>query len=93
MSEKFQNNIPDQLVYGNDILELTVLGGIRLEGLDRMRATVKVQLQESSRPPIRHNFREVQYRAGHRYVSSTENYLVNDLEDLQEDINKYHPIG
>lgn len=40
-----------------------------------------------------HNLREVQYMAGHRYVSSTENYLVNDLEDLQEDINKYHPIG
>jgi integrase/recombinase XerD len=40
-----------------------------------------------------HNLREVQYMAGHRYISSTENYLVNDLEDLQEDINKYHPIS
>lgn len=40
-----------------------------------------------------HNLREVQYFAGHRYVSSTESYLINDLEDLQEDINKYHPIG
>ena len=35
--------------------------------------------------------RKVQYKAGHRYVSSTETYLINDLEDLQEDINKYHP--
>ncbi len=40
-----------------------------------------------------YNLREVQYFAGHRYVSSTESYLINDLEDLQEDINKYHPIG
>ncbi len=40
-----------------------------------------------------YNLREVQYFAGHRYVSSTENYLINDLDDLQEDINKYHPIG
>lgn len=39
-----------------------------------------------------HNLREVQYRAGHRYVSSTEAYLVNDIEDLQEDINKFHPL-
>jgi len=39
-----------------------------------------------------YNLREVQYMAGHRYVSSTEAYLINDLEDLQEDINKYHPI-
>jgi integrase/recombinase XerD len=40
-----------------------------------------------------HNLREVQYMAGHRYVSSTEGYLINDLDDLQEDIAKFHPIG
>jgi integrase/recombinase XerD len=40
-----------------------------------------------------YNLREVQYMAGHRYVSSTENYLINDMEDLTEDITKYHPIG
>lgn len=39
------------------------------------------------------NLREVQYMAGHRYVSSTEAYLINDLDGLQEDITKYHPIG
>ncbi len=40
----------------------------------------------------RYNLREVQYMAGHRYVSSTESYLVNDLDGLQEDISKFHPI-
>ena len=40
-----------------------------------------------------YNLREVQYFAGHRYVSSTESYLINDLEDLKEDINRYHPIN
>jgi integrase/recombinase XerD len=40
-----------------------------------------------------YNLREVQHMAGHRFVSSTEAYLVNDLEDLQEDVGKYHPIG
>ena len=40
-----------------------------------------------------HNLRKTQYMAGHRYVSSTEAYQVNNLEDLQEDITKYHPIG
>lgn len=40
-----------------------------------------------------YNLREVQYFAGHRYVSSTEAYLINDLDDLQEEIGKYHPIG
>lgn len=40
-----------------------------------------------------YNLREVQYMAGHRFVSSTEAYLINDLDDLQEDITKFHPIG
>lgn len=40
-----------------------------------------------------YNLRQVQYMAGHRYVSSTEAYFVNDLDDLQEDISKFHPIG
>lgn len=40
-----------------------------------------------------YNLRQVQYMAGHRYVSSTESYYINDLDDLQEDISKYHPMG
>ncbi len=40
-----------------------------------------------------YNLREVQYRAGHRYVSSTESYKQNDLEGLQEEVNMYHPLG
>lgn len=40
-----------------------------------------------------YNLRQVQYMSGHRYVSSTESYLVNQMEDLQADIEQYHPIG
>jgi site-specific recombinase XerD len=36
--------------------------------------------------------RKAQYLAGHRYISSTEQYLPNNLEDLTEDINKLHPF-
>lgn len=46
---------PDQLIYENDLLELTVLGGIKLEGLDRMRATVKIQMKATAIPPVRHS--------------------------------------
>ncbi len=42
---------------------------------------------------IQYNLRQVQYMAGHRFVSSTEKYLVNQMEDLQSDIDKFHPIG
>jgi integrase/recombinase XerD len=40
-----------------------------------------------------YNIREVQYMAGHRYISSTERYLQDDLENLQEVIESLHPIG
>jgi len=39
-----------------------------------------------------YNLREVQYLAGHRYISSTESYFENDLEGLQEEVNLYHPL-
>jgi site-specific recombinase XerC len=39
-----------------------------------------------------YNLRQVQYMAGHRYVSSTEGYLVNQMEDLQADIDQFHPF-
>ena len=58
-----------------------------IESLKQMRASVITGWLKV------YNLREVQYMAGHRYVSSTENYLINDLEDLQEEIGKYHPIG
>lgn len=39
-----------------------------------------------------YNLRQVQYMAGHRYVSSTESFLVNEMDGMIEDIDKYHPI-
>ena len=40
-----------------------------------------------------HNLREVQYLAGHRYISSTESYLQNDLQELKEEVQQFHPLG
>ncbi len=53
--ETFNIQNPEQLIYDNELLLLTVLGGIKLEGLDRMRVTLKIQVKETSIPPIRHN--------------------------------------
>ena len=36
--------------------------------------------------------RAVQYKAGHRYVSTTERYQATNLEDLQEALNEHHPL-
>ena len=38
------------------------------------------------------NLRQVQYMAGHRYISSTERYQINDIEDLKKEIENYHPM-
>ncbi len=40
-----------------------------------------------------YNLRKVQYLAGHRYISSTERYLQDDLENLHEIVNNFHPIN
>jgi len=40
-----------------------------------------------------HNLREVQYMAGHKYVSSTERYQLNNLEHLQSKLEKLHPLN
>jgi integrase/recombinase XerD len=39
------------------------------------------------------NLREVQYMAGHKYVSSTERYQTNSLDSLQSKLEKYHPLN
>jgi hypothetical protein len=50
----FATENADQLIYRNEILNIEVLGGVRLEGLDRMRVTLKVSLEGSEVPPVRH---------------------------------------
>jgi site-specific recombinase XerD len=40
-----------------------------------------------------YNLRKTQYLAGHRYVSSTEAYQVNNIDELHENITKYHPLN
>ena len=40
-----------------------------------------------------YDVRKVQYMAGHRYVSSTQAYGKQSLEDLQERIDEVHPLN
>ncbi len=41
----------------------------------------------------KYDLRTVQYMSGHKRISSTERYQIGYLEDLQESINKCHPLG
>jgi len=96
MANKLNSNNTDQLIYENDILQLTVLGGIKLEGLDRMRVTVKIQLQESSRPPVRHNldlYNDTQLEKFIRKIAEKleigTSIIAASLSELTEELEKY----
>lgn len=52
MKDKLDTANPDHITYDYPPLEITVLGGIRLEGLDRMRATLKIKHEVQA---LRHN--------------------------------------
>lgn len=40
-----------------------------------------------------YNLREVQYMAGHRYISSTESYQQSEMEGLKEEVQQFQPFG
>ncbi|WP_315814208.1 hypothetical protein [Paraflavitalea speifideaquila] len=37
--------------------------------------------------------RQVQYMAGHKYISSTGKYAAQEVEDLKDALAKHHPFG
>lgn len=58
----------------------------RIKNLDQIRASVITQWLKQ------HDLRKVQYLAGHKYVSSTEKYKANVIDELQADVLKFHPL-
>ena len=95
MSE-FQIENPDQLIYTNELLTITVLGGIKLEGLDRLRTTLKVELNGSSRPAVRHNldlYNDTQSEKFMRKVAERHeigtSVIAASLNELTEQLEHY----
>lgn len=58
----------------------------RIKNFDQIRASVITAWLRQ------YDLRKVQYLAGHKYVSSTEDYKANVMDELQDDITKYHPL-
>jgi len=47
---------PELLLYETDLLHITILGGIKITGLDRLRVTLKIERKEYSHHlPVRHS--------------------------------------
>ncbi len=58
----------------------------RIKNFDQVRASVITAWLKQ------YDLRKVQYLAGHKYVSSTEDYKANNIDELQDDITKFHPL-
>lgn len=91
-----QTETSEQLTYDNGLLVLTVLGGVKLEGLDRLRVTLKVSLRDSPRPPIRHNldlYNDTQVEKLVRKIAErleTGTSVVSaSLSELTEELEQY----
>lgn len=77
-SDRFANTM-------QQILEALQKQDPRIKEIKQIRASVITNWLKA------HNIRKVQYMAGHRYVGSTEAYQANNMDDLKEDVNRYHP--
>jgi integrase/recombinase XerD len=58
----------------------------RIKNFDQVRASVITGWLKIF------DIRKVQHLAGHKYVSSTEGYKANVIDELQDDVTKYHPF-
>lgn len=89
--QKLDTTNPDHILYKSGMLDITILGGIRLEGLDRMRVTLKIQIEHQA---IRHNldlYNDTQVEKLIRKVAeklevgtSVIGAALNELTDLLE---------
>lgn len=82
-----KNNLFSMLIAHLKQMNLpTGQAGSKVKSIDQIRASVIVHWLKL------YNLRKVQVMAGHRYISSTESYKANNLDDLKEDIKNYHPF-
>jgi site-specific recombinase XerD len=82
--------IPNNARLGNTILAIIKKlkkTNYKVNNIHQIRASVITNWLKQ------YNLRQVQVLAGHRYISSTERYLQDDLESLHEIVNNFHPIS
>ncbi len=76
----------------NDLIRIGILRRLKkinykVDNVYHLRASVIVNWLGQ------YNIRKVQYLAGHKYISSTEKYKQNNLENLHEAVNQFHPLS
>lgn len=92
---KFMNYLfaePGQNQYGNMVSRIQYMFG-QLQELNKKVINAK-QIRSSviTNWVKQYNLRQVQYMAGHKYVSSTERYQLNNIDDLKNEVQQHHPM-
>lgn len=86
-TEAFVPFTGDRYAIGHELFKKLRALNLRVKNSKQIRASVITHWLKH------YNIREVQYMAGHCYISSTERYLQDNLEDLHEMIESLHPIS
>lgn len=96
LSKRDKGNNPDKLFFGSidqmhsitsRVLKTMKENNQKIKGCSSLRTSIIINWLKV------HSLRKVQYMAGHRYISSTEKYLQDDIENLHDIVNNFHPIS
>jgi predicted transcriptional regulator len=79
---------PNQLDYTNKLIKIAVLGGIRLDGLDRMRVTIKIQGTEVDSVAVRHNLDLYNDTQVEKLIRKTATKLEIGISVIEASINE-----
>jgi len=92
-ANKLNTTNQDHIIYEHPPMDIAVLGGIRLEGLDRMRVTLKVQVEHLS---LRHNLDLYNDNQTEKLIRKIAERLeigtsvaASALTDLTDELEKY----
>lgn len=86
-TEAFVPFTGDRYAIGHELFKKLRALNLRVKDSKQIRASVITHWLKH------YNIRKVQYMVGHRYISSTERYVQDNLEDLHEMIENLHPIS
>tara|TARA_B100000949_G_scaffold233839_1_gene251264 strand:+ start:1631 stop:2518 length:888 start_codon:yes stop_codon:yes gene_type:complete len=96
LSERDKGGNPEKLFFGSidqmhsiasRILKAMKGNNQKVRGCYSLRTSIIINWLKN------HSLRKVQYMAGHRYISSTEKYVQDDLENLHDIVENFHPIS
>lgn len=96
MLQQHEGSTDDLFIQRREAIHFYGVTALILKHLRRIDQTVK-NLDQVRASVITHwvktyGLRKAQYLAGHRYVSTTESYKEQLLDELQDDVKKFHPL-